>query len=423
MSTLNNFEQAEQIYQSVSTQIHPNVNYQIRIILWFTLVLCPLSGLLYLLSAIKRMKTNGPWLFKIDNNGLAHPNIHVVMPLWALLYTLVNFWGVCRLLRDLDSFIKPLTVALNILNYPLIFSLGWTKVWAMIYASPPSRFCLQAGRSAFLNINSRVLSPTLFNTIAIGCYIVPFVSTIPLNVFIARHVAAINTAWLSYDAASSAVLVSPSSESNQQIIVHNLLALEQHTQAIVKLNRAISGIYLFLDGFLLFTLLAASYLILRVLWFQVGLLRESAQRRRMIVLESQSIEPSNSQLSSSYPDTGPTRSLSNWTSFKDEHSHSHSQPDHFLDSKRLTFDDSWWSWLPSLKRGTEVDVDTWHSQIFHGARQEWEAIDEYILVQQYHSLRRYTSNTLWAAVLAGIIVISYLVLNWIIQKFVHFIKS
>ncbi|KAH9813396.1 hypothetical protein DFH28DRAFT_1083772 [Melampsora americana] len=389
----------ERMHGLISRQIHPDVTDQTRLILQLALILCPLAGLLYFVSGCKRMKSSGLWFVRVDHSGFFHPNVHMVIPFLAVLYTV-------------GIFLRPPTIVLQLSTYPLLLSLAW----ATVYASPSNKFrlkqvCQRTGHTGLRKSGkTRFLSPKLFNTLVIIGYMIPFLLTIPIVTMVGVQVSRINHAWESFQ-SSSIVLLDPLSTpqsrfSEQTLAGHSLSTLDESSRTLLNLLRLLSGFYLMLDSFVVMVIIVASHRIISTLWFQVGYLRESYHRRRAIKLEplqrvkTDSSSPVLNELTHTTA-RGSTYFLTD-SSLTDP-----------KDSQGLGSEDRWSRWLPSFSRGTEVDANTWGLQLFHRPRQEWEALDEARLVQQYLSLRQYTSNTLWQAILACSVGSSYIILSGI----------
>lgn len=336
----------------------------------------------------------------------------------VLLYTAASWSGVIHLQRDLDSsIIKPTTAVLQLVTYPILWSLGWTKAWATVYASPSTKFrlnqvCQRTGKTGLLsNGKDRIfnLSPKPFNILVISGYIASFGITIPIAAMVGYHTSRINVAWESFE-TSSRVLLDPLSSPQSRLLkqglaMHTLSILEESSQRLLTLIRVLGGLFGFLDSFAVMVIFVASQRIISALWSQVGYFRESYHRRRAIKLET--LHPTKSYSGSNIYGLTQSTALGS-TDYVDDSGSSVK-----TDSGRLFSEDRWLRWLPSLSRGTEVDANTWGLQLFHQPRQDWEAIDEILLIRQYLTLRKYTSNTLWQAILACSIGLSYIILSGI----------
>ncbi|EGG03748.1 uncharacterized protein MELLADRAFT_108933 [Melampsora larici-populina 98AG31] len=387
----------ERMYQLVYSQIHPDVPHHNWLILRLATILCPLAGLLYFASGCKRIKTTGLWFVRVDTSGFAHPNVHTAIPFWAVLYTA-------------DTFIRPATAVLQLMTYPPLFSLAW----ATVYASPSDKFRLnqasqRTGHTRLpTNGKPRFLSPKLFNILVIIGYMFPFLATIPTATLVGYRVSRINSAWRSFE-NSSRVLIDPSSAPplrllEQKLAGHSLSILDESSGSLLKLIRILGGIFFIVDAFVVLVIVVASQRIISALWFQVGCLRESFHRRRAIKLDTLHRAKSHS----SSPIFDEQNHTTGSTYYIDDSSSSVKKT-----FKRLSSEDRWARWLPSFSRGTEVDANTWSSHLFLEPRQDWEDIDEARLVQQYLSLRKYTSNTLWQAILTCSVGSSYVILSGI----------
>lgn len=81
--------QWESLHREVDRQGKLTPTPSLRIIFVLCIFLSPLSGILYGVSAIKRLSNRSErWLVRKDPGGFYHPNSCVVIPLWATLYTI-----------------------------------------------------------------------------------------------------------------------------------------------------------------------------------------------------------------------------------------------------------------------------------------------------------------------------------------------
>lgn len=69
-------------------ELHARSPYSIKRkrVLWCQGVIVLLSGVLYLISLLRRATLNGIWCFKKDIEGYWHPNVHVAIPIVTIAH-------------------------------------------------------------------------------------------------------------------------------------------------------------------------------------------------------------------------------------------------------------------------------------------------------------------------------------------------
>lgn len=78
----------DMLHDLAISKIHPHPTPAMRTALQINTIVCPLIGLLYLTSGIKRFSQTGFWVFRIDSAGYMYPNTGIVTPFWGCLYTI-----------------------------------------------------------------------------------------------------------------------------------------------------------------------------------------------------------------------------------------------------------------------------------------------------------------------------------------------
>jgi hypothetical protein len=74
-------------------ELHARSPYSIKDkrVLWCQGIIVLLSGVLYLISLLRRATLNGIWCFKKDVEGYWHPNVHVAIPIVTIAHAAGRF--------------------------------------------------------------------------------------------------------------------------------------------------------------------------------------------------------------------------------------------------------------------------------------------------------------------------------------------
>lgn len=124
-----------------------------------------LSGLLYTGSLLKR-RSDGMWILRKDSEGYYQPNVHTTLPIFAVLYAILDVSAVLFMERNLNHPIDPAPVILQLLAYQALQVFVSVKIWAILYALLSSRLHRRTTTAAGGNSSRtrKLISPTIFNT-------------------------------------------------------------------------------------------------------------------------------------------------------------------------------------------------------------------------------------------------------------------
>ncbi|KAA1080543.1 hypothetical protein PGT21_011031 [Puccinia graminis f. sp. tritici] len=141
-------------------------------------ILTFLSGLLYALSFFKR-RSRGAWVFKKDSEGYWHPNVHTTLPIFAVLYVILDVSAVICVEMNLGHAVDPIPVALQLVAYQTLQVFAWLKIWAVLYALlfSQQRLPVNAVHSTRAR---RLVSPHVFNTVTSLIIITVILGQLPL---------------------------------------------------------------------------------------------------------------------------------------------------------------------------------------------------------------------------------------------------
>ncbi|KAH9824430.1 hypothetical protein DFH28DRAFT_1216627 [Melampsora americana] len=387
----------DQLYTIASHKLYPQPSATMRTMLAVMTVLSPLTGLLFVVSGVKRtMRNGGWWLCRIDSGGYIAPNPILMITFFATLYTILDTMALICLQINLSTYVKWYTLALHFSSLVVLFCFGWTKVWCFAYATPPSVFRLKQGNTSTEHDNNfkKIMGPKLFNSFIIALYIIPFASIAPFAIMAVQKLREIELGWIEYTHTHHHLVQTLSQPNNpaiaqlaqslQNSIFLRLKSLVILGDGILKNVRIICGILFGLDMVFLACSCVSTWRIMSALWSQVTTLRECAHRRRearTMGNMAHTIDLLKRRASSTMtvPDPKSTKSLI--------------------------------PWLPPLRRGVEVTSAVWSSRLFQDGREDWEKCDEVILNRRYNHLSRYSINVLWQAILMVLTAVLYTTLN------------
>ncbi|KAI9604725.1 hypothetical protein H4Q26_002694 [Puccinia striiformis f. sp. tritici PST-130] len=127
-----------------------------HIIIWLVTITGPIPGILYLISAVKRCRTNGWWMVRIDEGGYLYPHNRVMLTFWVVAFTIVNLALSISVLFDCRSFLHPRTLILQTISFYTLSCLG-SLVPILRYAA----FQIPLGTS---EAEEQLRSPTIYQT-------------------------------------------------------------------------------------------------------------------------------------------------------------------------------------------------------------------------------------------------------------------
>ncbi|KAH9813393.1 hypothetical protein DFH28DRAFT_975818 [Melampsora americana] len=383
----------------------------LRIIFVLCMVLSPLSGALYGLSLIKRVSARSErWLVRKDSDGYYHPNASVVIPVWATLYTIADMISLVTCYSDLGSHPRSITSATEILKYAFLLGMAWTKVWATIYAAPRSRFQIQHNKPITSGSDSKTtqmrrwLLPMIFNiSMALG-YLIQMIVSVTLCTYITTSMKQIKDLMYKFDALSEIVTALSSTEASNILFPKSftyLISMQGVSRKLARHLRVGFYIYFFITAFMFIALSLATAVILKALYFQLGVLKRAAIRPRRMASNIDLYCPQTPVVL--IPDQASTFTLKKSPgTFSEKRSGSPcSQIEPWDNIDRRS------DWLPTFKRGTGIDELMWRLPAFSENFDE-DNLDVGLKAEQYRILKTYTVNIIWQQALTCAVVVSYL---------------
>ncbi|WAR55001.1 hypothetical protein PtB15_4B619 [Puccinia triticina] len=172
------FSLREDVKQTTILTRTPTQTIELRICAILTFI----SGLLYALSFFKR-RSRGAWVFKKDNEGYWHPNVHTTLPISAVLYVILDVSAVIFIEMNLGHPIDPIPVAMQLVAYQTLQVFAWLKIWAVLYALLFSRQRLSVN-AVHLSKTRRLVSPQIFNAFNSLIIITVILGQLPLIYFL-----------------------------------------------------------------------------------------------------------------------------------------------------------------------------------------------------------------------------------------------
>ncbi|KNZ60360.1 hypothetical protein VP01_1565g2 [Puccinia sorghi] len=195
-TTIEEWEVLRQTVHDKATLTHTRLQtIELRICAGLTFA----SGLLYALSFLKR-RSRGAWIFQKDVEGYWHPNVHTSLPIFAVLYAILDVSAVVFVETNVGHPISPVPVALQLVAYQTLQVFAWSKnsmlkkdslfgnyldiiVWAVLYAllfshqrSPPNAIHSSKAR--------RLVSPRIFNLFNLLIIIIILAGQAPMIYFL-----------------------------------------------------------------------------------------------------------------------------------------------------------------------------------------------------------------------------------------------
>ncbi|PLW35039.1 hypothetical protein PCANC_17646 [Puccinia coronata f. sp. avenae] len=276
-------------------ELHARSPYSIKDkrVLWCQGIIVLLSGVLYLISLIRRATLNGMWCLKKDVEGYWHPNVHVAIPIVTIAHAAIQTAGIGLIvIADAPEDKVPTIVALNLTACSMLYYAGWTKIWAVLYALPSSIFRLRRrdvlGSTAMIT-KRRILSPNIFNRFILGGYLIG-VLPIPWLAFTVYWVQKILDHLQGFRTTSQNLIINLSTKRTPGTsLVMALQAAAQikglqnaQDKALQNL-RIFSGAWLAISLLALFIFLGGSISLLLALTGQIEILRKIQKQREMLI--------------------------------------------------------------------------------------------------------------------------------------------
>ncbi|KAH9452636.1 hypothetical protein MJO29_008354 [Puccinia striiformis f. sp. tritici] len=281
-------------------ELHARSPYSIKDkrVLWCQGIIVLLSGVLYLISLLRRATLNGIWCFKKDVEGYWHPNVHVAIPIVTIAHAAIQTAGIGLIvIADAPEDKVPTIVALNLTACSMLYYAGWTKVWAVLYALPSSIFRLRRrdvlGSTAMIT-KRRILSPTIFNRFILGGYLIG-VLPIPWLTFTVYWIQKILDQLQLFRITAQHLILNMSSNENPGTSLllsfkaaSEIKHLRKAQEKALQNLRIFSGAWLAISLGALFIFLGGSFALLLALTGQIEILTKIQKQREMLISGSRS---------------------------------------------------------------------------------------------------------------------------------------
>ncbi|KAH9468120.1 hypothetical protein Pst134EA_011741 [Puccinia striiformis f. sp. tritici] len=277
----------ESIKQTAILTRSPTQTIELRI----CAILTFMSGLLYATSFFKRLST-GAWILKADSEGYWHPNVHTTLPIFAVLYVILDVSAVIFVEINLGQPIDPVPVALQLAAYQSLQVFAWLKIWAVLYAllfsqkrSPVNVVRLTSAR--------RLVSPQIFNAFNSLVIITAMFGHLPLIYLLCSAIQKIRHQVSVTDSSFQLVIdVSPNDDSTAiydaalQTFDNMGLMKKQadHANVLFKIYTIVVMIWM---GFNVLAYLISTSFLLRALRSQKNFLISALENRRALKLIQQ----------------------------------------------------------------------------------------------------------------------------------------
>ncbi|KAH9467449.1 hypothetical protein Pst134EA_011094 [Puccinia striiformis f. sp. tritici] len=381
-----------------------------HIIIWLVTITGPIPGILYLISAVKRCRTNGWWMVRIDEGGYLYPHNRVMLTFWVVAFTIVNLALSISVLFDCRSFLHPRTLILQTISFYTLSCLGWAKVWSLFCAMPPSRYRLaqvkQKNSSGHQQSIKRPIPVCLFNPLIIIAHLASW-SSLPWLLVISKAAYVALSSWDQYQ-SSYANMVDPS--STQLVKFQNqlqaLLSLEQMLHSLETTRGPLKKIYicgLVTTTAQLIATIWCSYRILGALYFQAKVLRQAASREINLEIKPAHVDfglcPSPESIS-----TSPTQPVAAPPAYA---------ASFYAGSLFQTvFAHRWKDFLPGPDRETKIPAaQLWNRGQSQKTPDQMARDRVKDMSGFYRKLRRYAMNTFWHIFLTAVVKLSHIVMS------------
>lgn len=275
----------------------------------------------------------------------------------------------------------------------------------MAYAMPPSKYWLRERNDVLITratVNRHTSSPRVFNGILIVGILIPIL--LPMVPFLraAKHFTRVSPAWSQADKACLDVIQSWNPTLNDPTQLNSPLGLSKQLQALAHaqtLEKIAESLWYNIrwmaaaDGSVVFLhCLIAAYLhirILRRLFSQINIVRQSYKRRQDIRLQTELMLDSSAK--PSFDSRG--------CPFASKETEVPTDSQEISPGPSIKQHTPFWRYIfPSFKSLTEVDTSLWTSDLLNTDDKSWERKEEVLMRQQYATLRNLASNIVWVAV-------------------------
>ncbi|MBW0508784.1 hypothetical protein O181_048499 [Austropuccinia psidii MF-1] len=422
----------------LADMFRPHGSGHLRKLLLVIIILCPVTAILYIACAFKRIQKDGFWLVRIDKAGYICPNIYLIVPGLSVCFCTITLAGLIQLLKNIETNLPYSSIVLNLTSYALLLAIAWTKVWGIILAIPPSKMGLQTFNFQRA-VRPNYLSPKIMNSLSVLAYTFPTVYLVVMSRVQCQTISKINSIWHDYNLVFQEIMKPLTSK--EQIIDDSLSAL-QLIEPLQGLSdkalfyiKAISFGYAFTLTLFLLSALIAYFRIVQALCHQLKFLKLGIERTNQLSLEVIVDSNHNNHLINPTQQSNPfhKNDANEWESaaistleknvmkFNQGKTAYNSETSQSLrdNSKRMTTcfarlilpHKPLRYYLPYFQQGTEVDATLWHSLSKLCSNDSLEITPKDIMERQSQALRKYAINTIWQGIFACIAMGSFLILT------------
>ncbi|KAA1100081.1 hypothetical protein PGT21_029053 [Puccinia graminis f. sp. tritici] len=409
-------EAQAQLIQHIDSQYYVSPTDLDEIVFKTMNILIALIIALYLFGVFKQLGKSRIWVAKVDPKGYWQPNVNVLLPIFATAHGTALTVALGLMHLDFGGPVRPWTLSFEAGSFLLLHCLNWSKTWVTLYAMPYNAEGphLTHSRTA---LSTRFASPNLFNSMVLLGYAAPVLIGLPLMIFQHRSIDQAHHAYLSLlETIDSLGNQSPANTPLTTWLFNPAVALKiqllksggERTHHYGKL---FAIMLITIHSISVFFLLWATQAILRTLFKQVKIHRRCILNRRHVL----GLELSTTKSNESNPAKGPGFDKLETASLD-------SRAEHFIvefksankiksSNKGNSF--NWIDWkfiTPCLRRGTEVGAELWKSDLIRHLDEKDQVLQSN-LEAQYLTLRQYTANTMWQALLICMISGCYITLG------------
>ncbi|EGG04394.1 uncharacterized protein MELLADRAFT_108357 [Melampsora larici-populina 98AG31] len=431
---MNHTSQWQELHNQLQLELSLTPSSNLRKIFVTCIFLSPLAGILYALSVIKRIsETSERWLIRKNPSGFIYPNTCVLIPVWAILYTIANV--ISLIMSQINSTKKsprapPLHVAIELVKYSLFLGM----IWSTVYAIPRSKFQLQKNQSKFSSSRQDrcliYIAPIIFNIIIGLGYLVPLSLSGLMCVWTLSSMHHVAKIWHQFETSHDLILdatVDQHTKDEQISSGLKYLHLMQHYRKTLKMNmRLIAFVYITITAIVSIILLISTFIILKALFFQLKIYKRlainSIRRSPEILTLNQSLNYRNIQSihsTTTQPQINHANQLQ--TDSMPRKSKSSHCGDHQLYHQEIDLKESVLDWFPSFKRGTGIDEKMWKLELHNDTQNSTANVNGSIPqdsnLRKYRILKRYIVNTIWQQVLILIVILSFIIMHILVESF------
>jgi len=419
MSDTTTFQPSDYAHQSIA--LHQLVLHAAKIttpgfvpnLLRVVCILELVSAVLYVISAIPTIRKEGFWLFKPEANGMIRPNTRILIPVCVVLYVAVDVTTLISLLMDLKSgtMVSVATGGIGLSTYPLLLCTGWTKIWNVLRAVPPTKYGLTAAVQANGELNLSYFRPRTINCLSAFFYGFPILFGGAPMYLITKEIWLMGKTFDEYNRNYLSIINGGVHGASIQLL--NLEALKQLSSMVQRSKKVLLLAQLLSSGYLLYVVISFLFMmfgylrILQAVKYQIKTFRESFEHRipfaiannQGLVLDTPSKTPSISVFS--YHDTPSC--------------HSRMQETRSWNSSRaIRFSD----WLPTFRQTPEFLEKRQSPTSLHSHAldfQQWERTNRELIRYQLKALRKHRVNLIWQAFFNTLILVSFCGMNIIVS--------